>query len=77
LDHFFHILWSGIEDLLQVLLSNFQFNLRGADLPGLDNACFSFPKSHEYASRVACDPGNVSGSRDTAGWISISMIKDV
>jgi hypothetical protein len=36
MDHFFHIRWSGIEDFLQDLLGGFQFQLLGADLPGLD-----------------------------------------
>jgi hypothetical protein len=47
MNHIFHIRWSGMEDLLQYLLGCFQFQLLCADLPGLDNACFSFPEYHE------------------------------
>jgi hypothetical protein len=41
-----------MKDLLQDFFGRFQFHLLCADLFYLDNACFSFPKSHEYASKV-------------------------
>jgi hypothetical protein len=63
-----------MKDLLQDFFGRFQFHLLCADHLGLDNACFSFPKSHEYASRVAWLPG-IFGStfaRPFAGNFGIS-----
>ena len=62
--HLLHLAWPGVEDLCQYPLGRLQFHEFGVGPnSGLAEFCPSSPgPSHQYASSVACPPGNLASA---------------